>query len=149
MRHLALVLTLACLLPARAQNAPETPAEAPAESPLARSLALELAGAFANDGFKLRDGFWSGTLDTSKPLFLQVNLFAGNQYWFSAAAAKPARKIAVSIFDAKGHPVAVEKYEDGASAAAGIEPTLSGPYIVRVELLEGEKSDFCLIYSYK
>lgn len=149
MRHLALVLTLAFSVPVHAQNAPGKPAEAAAESPLARSLALELAGAFANDGFKLRDGFWSGTLETAKPLFLQVNLFAGNQYWFSAAAAKPARKIAVSVYDAKGHPVTVERYEDGASAAAGLEPTLSGPYIVRVELLEGERSDFCLIYSYK
>ena len=115
----------------------------------ARSRALELAGAFSNDGYKIRDGYWPGELEPNRPQFLEVNLFAGNEYWFSAAVNPPGRKIAVSIFDEKGKPVDFQTYEDGGSAAAGLIPEISGRYFVKVSLLEGEKSKFCLLYSYK
>src|SRR5690606_826726 len=62
-----------------------------------RAEALEVAGAFSNDGFKIRDGHWSAPLDKEKPALLQVNLYAGNQYWFIAAATDEAQKIAVTL----------------------------------------------------
>ena len=49
----------------------------------ARRVATELAGAFSNDGFKLRDGCWQGQLAPKHAKLIQVNLYAGNQYWFS------------------------------------------------------------------
>ncbi len=145
-----LPLLLAATL-VQAQDAPTpTPKPSPGEdSALSRSKALDLAGAFANDGYKVRDGFWSGTLEKGKPQFLEVNLFAGNEYWFSAAAAGAARKITVSVFDTNGQPIDSETYEDGPSAAAGLIPETSGPRILRVLLTEGEKADFTLVYSYK
>lgn len=115
-----------------------------------RSKALELAGAFSNDGYKIRDGYWSGEIEPGKPQFLEVSLYAGNEYWFSAAAASPpARKIAVSVFDEKGNPVDFQIYEDGPVAAAGFAPDVSGKYFVKLTAVEGEKSQFCLLYSYK
>jgi len=126
-----------------------TPQPTPADATVARSRALELAGAFANDGYKVRDGFFSGALEKGKPVFLQVNLFSGNEYWFSAAANGPARKISVDVFDAKGRPLEGETYKDAGTAAAGIVTKKSGPHVVRVELTDGDKSDFCLVYSYK
>ena len=145
---LILVISLASAL---AQGPTPTPAAAPTpEADLSvRSRALELAGAFSNDGYKIRDGYWPGELEPNKPAFLEVNLFAGNEYWFSAAAALPARKIAVAVFDEKGNPVDFQVYEDGQAAAAGFIPDVSGRYFVRILLLEGEKSQFCLLYSYK
>jgi hypothetical protein len=136
-----LFLSLAVL---SAQEAPET-----RERSTARSRALELAGAFANDGYKIRDGYWSGVLEPGKPQILQVNLFAGNAYWFSAAALAPARKLSVTLFDENGRPVTGELFQDGSTAAAGLLPDASGRYFVRLELVEGEKADFCLVYSYK
>ena len=62
----------------------------------ARSKALELAGAFSNDGYKIRDGYWPGEIEPNRPQFLEVNLFSGNEYWFSAAVNPPGRKIAVA-----------------------------------------------------
>ena len=115
----------------------------------ARSKALELAGAFSNDGYKIRDGYWSGEIEPNRPQFLEVNLFAGNEYWFSASATPPARKIAVAVFDEKGQPVDFQTYEDGAVAAAGFAPEVSGRYFVKLTAVEGEKSQFCLLYSYK
>ncbi len=148
MKNLALIVLMGLCASAFAQEAP-TPAPTVSDSPLARSHALELAGAFANDGYKVRDGFWSGTLELGKPLLLEVNLFAGNEYWFSGAATNPARKIAVKVFDAKGKPVETELYAESATAAAGFAPVMSGPYLVQIELMDGEKAPFCLVYSYK
>lgn len=140
------LLSLAATLSVGAQQ----PAAPPAETDVsARSKALELAGAFSNDGYKIRDGYWSGEIETGRPQFLEVNLFAGNEYWFSAAATPPARKIAVSVFDENGKPVDFQTYEDGPVAAAGFAPGTSGRFFVKLSAVEGEKSQFCLLYSYK
>lgn len=115
----------------------------------ARKLALEVAGAFSNDGFKLRDGNWGGKFTADKPALIQVNLYAGNQYWFTAASTDAAKKVAVTVFDENGKPVATEPYADTSVAAAGFAPVHSGPYYVKVELTEGAPAAFCLIYSYR
>lgn len=115
----------------------------------ARKAALDLAGAFANDGFKLRDGHWTGSFAAAKASVIQVNLFAGNQYWFSLGATDSAKKLSVTVFDETGKPLAYEPYQEGATAAAGFSPTVSGPYLIKVEELEGEPASFCLLYSYK
>jgi hypothetical protein len=115
----------------------------------ARNVALRLAGAFSNDGFKLRDGHWMGSFAPGKAVIHQVNLFAGNEYWFSLGAMDKAKKVSVSVFDEAGKPVAYEPYQDGASAAAGFSPAVSGPYLIKVELLDGAPAAFCLLYSYK
>ncbi len=115
----------------------------------ARKVALDLAGAFSNDGFKLRDGHWMGSFAPGKSSVIQVNLFAGNEYWFSLGATDKAKKVAVTVFDETGKPVSYEPYEDGTSAAAGFSPAISGPYLVKVEVVDGAASSFCLLYSYK
>ena len=114
-----------------------------------RKLALEVAGAFSNDGFKLRDGNWCGKFEPGKPALIQVNLYAGNQYWFTVGSTEAAKKIAVTVFDETGKPVATEPYADTSVAAAGFAPKNSGPYYVRLDLIEGAASAFCLIYSYR
>ena len=114
-----------------------------------RADALELAGAWSNDGFKIRDGHWTGELLPAEPKRVQVNLFAGNHYWFSAATAARAKEITVAVFDEGGKPVATEPYADGARAAARFSPKVSGPYYVQLTTKEGPRSAFCLVYSYK
>lgn len=115
----------------------------------ARKTALDLAGAFSNDGFKLRDGHWDGRLEPGKPQLIQVNLYAGNEYWFSLGTTPEAKKLEVSVFDELGRPVEFDPYSDGQKAAAGFSPTVSGPYYIKLEALEGAPATFCLIYSYK
>ncbi len=115
----------------------------------ARSAALELAGAFSNDGFKIRDGRWPTSIAVKQPRFIQVNLYAGNQYWFIAAASDEAKRVEVTVFNENGEPVATEPHQSGVRAAAGFSPQLSGPYYVRIEELEGNPASVCLLYSYK
>ena len=114
-----------------------------------RADALELAGAWSNDGFKIRDGHWTGDLNPGEPKRVQVNLFAGNHYWFTAATAARAKEIAITLFDESGKPVATEPYADGTRAAAGFSPKVSGPYYVQLTTKEGPRTAFCLVYSYK
>ena len=72
----------------------------------ARKQALDLTGAFSNEGFKLRDGHWAGQIKPAEHALIAVNLYAGNQYWFSAAAANAkAKKIAVAVYDEGGKPM--------------------------------------------
>jgi hypothetical protein len=115
----------------------------------ARKNALDVAGAFTNDGFKLRDGHWCGTLKPADRSLIAVNLFAGNQYWFSVGTTDPAKKIAVNVYDETGKLLTTEHYDGGDRAAAGYSPSDSGQYFVSIDLLNGAASSFCLIYSYK
>jgi hypothetical protein len=115
----------------------------------ARKGALDLAGAFSNDGFKMRDGHWSGSIKPKDHALVAVNLYAGNQYWFSVGATEPAKKIAVNVYDENGKQVVTEGYSSGDKAAAGFSPTSSGQYYVWVGLVEGAESSVCLVYSYK
>lgn len=135
---------------ALAAAATATPLRAASDDEVAaRKLALEIAGAFSNDGFKLRDGNWGGKFVAGKSAIIQVNLYAGNQYWFTVGAGEAAKKVAITVFDETGKPVVTEPYSDTSVAAAGFAPANSGPYYVRLELAEGAPAAFCLIYSYR
>ena len=135
----ALALTIAT-----AVAAPESDGEVNA-----RKAALDLAGAFTNEGFKMRDGHWTGTIKPKEHALIAVNLYAGNQYWFSVGAIEPAKKISVNLYDETGKLVQTESYSEGEKAAAGFSPTSSGQYYVLVDLVEGNESSACLVYSYK
>src|ERR1700730_12666683 len=115
----------------------------------ARKAALDLAGAFSNDGFKIRDGHWSGTIKPKDRALIAVNLYAGNHYWFSVGAPPKVRKLAVTVYDETGQQVQTESYNAGEKAAAGFSPTNSGQYFVSVGLVDGEETGVCFLYSYK
>jgi len=114
-----------------------------------RRKALELAGAFANDGFKLRDGHWSGSIKTGEAKVVLVNLYAGNEYWFTVAAGPEAKKVSIKIYDEQGALVECDPYAESTTAAAGFTAAASGPYYIKIEETEGDPTAFCLVYSYK
>ncbi len=136
----SLACTVAIAAPLHAANDAEVEA---------RRVALDVAGAFTNDGFKLRDGNWTGPIELGKAKFIQVNLYAGNQYWFTVGATTPAKKVAVTIYDEAGKALEIETYQDASVAAAGFSPQASGAYYVKIEETEGAAASFCLVYSYK
>src|SRR5438045_5379903 len=111
--------------------------------------AVDVAGAFSNDGFKIRDGHWCGVVKPHDHSLIAVNLYAGNQYWFSVGATEPVKKIAVTVYDEAGKQVTTESYDNGNKAAAGFSPPNSGQYFVSVDLVEGEEAGFGLVNSYR
>jgi hypothetical protein len=114
----------------------------------AHAAVLDLAGAFTNDGFKLRDGDIAGTLKPGQAVVIQVNLYAGNEYWFSVATADPKTTVSIGLYDETGKLVKTDPYTDPHRAAAGFSPDASGPYFVRIAA-PGDAATYCLIYSYK
>jgi hypothetical protein len=115
----------------------------------ARKDALELAGAFGNDGFKIRDGHSCGVLRPHDHALIAVNLYAGNQYWFSVGTAEPLKKVGLSVYDETGHQMTTENFSEGDKAAAGFAPENSGQYFVSVDSVGDQEGSFCLVYSYK
>jgi len=115
----------------------------------ARNDVIDFAGAFQNDGFKIRDGNYFGKVAKDHSTIVAVNLYNGNAYWFTAATSEKAEKLKVSVFDETGMPVSYEPYQSGGRAAAGFSPESSGLYYVKVALEDGQPATFCLIYSYK
>ena len=115
----------------------------------ARKDALELAGAFGNDGFKIRDGHSCGVLKAHNHALIAVNLYAGNQYWFSVGTTEPLKKVGVSLYDETGNQMTTENFSEGDKAAAGFAPENSGQYFVSVDSVEDQEGSFCLVYSYK
>jgi hypothetical protein len=115
----------------------------------ARSDVLDLAGAFQNDGFKIRDGNYFGQISKDHAQIVAVNLYSGHAYWFTVSTGQKADKLKVTLFDDSGKPVSYMPYQAGPRAAAGFSPDASGLYYVKVAVEDGQPATFCLIYSYK
>ncbi len=167
--HRSLLVLLAPLLfsvtnpVSGATNQETVPQAQPSSNPAvpvpteARRLALEAAGAFTNDGFRIRDAEWSFALAKATPLFLQVTLFAGNRYWFVTATPTLGVKLRLTLFDNSGNPLKSEQWQDsgehgGSRTAAGIAANASGTYFIGVELLEAASNqplDCSLVSAYK
>ena len=146
---LALVLVTPYLA-AAAENSFVDPMDEPTlgENTL-RSKVMDLAGAFSNDDYKIRDGFWFGAVEAARPKWIEVNLFAGNHYWFAAAAQPSVHKMGMSVLDATGNAVPGENYESGNIIAVGVAPEKTGRYYIKLQIFEGETANFCLLYWYK
>jgi hypothetical protein len=133
----------------KAEPANSSPLDWTAYDKSPRSLALELAAGNEGEGYQVHDGFWSGTLAKAEPVLLEVFLFAGNDYRFSAANSDALSQLRLSIFDAWGHPAGQEYTGDSSCSTAGISVIRSGRYFIRLVMTEGDKADTCMVYSYK
>jgi hypothetical protein len=114
----------------------------------ARQRAIRFAGAFANDGYKLRDGAWSFNLAAGEPRVLAIFLFAGNEMWFSAAGATPESRPQLALFDSSGKPVAAQSFHHDGLTALGLEVPFTGMFYLRAFTTE-DSTPFSLVTSYK
>ena len=116
---------------------------------------LELAAAFSNDGFRIRDGHWIARFESgSGSKVLETNLYAGNAYWFCAATRNPESAVTLSIHDASGAVLISESTLDEGRSAMAFTPEISGPYYLRITLTpkpgQAPSADsFCVVYTYK
>jgi hypothetical protein len=135
--------------PVKTEPDAAAPADPQSKAPGLRARVLELAGAMGNDGFKLRDGLWSGRLEPGQPRRLAVNLFAGNQYWFCAATPEGSRGPKLALFDPQGKPVTTLTHDGPGLAAGGVTAAATGRYFLELLPGSGSASDFCLVYLFK
>ena len=114
-----------------------------------RRAALELAGAWTNDGFRLREWTWTGVLPAGKPALARVTLVAGNRYWFSTATNAASTNLSIAIYADNGIPIDASNYLEGPLAASGFSPRVSGTYLIAITESGGTPVPFCLVYSFK
>jgi len=129
-------------------NQPTTP-DTPVADAAARSRASEFAEGITRDGYTLRDGAVLRAIDSTRPLLIEVNLFAGNHYWFCAAIPSPTDKLSITVLDEKHQPLDTLIYASGSTVAAGITPRTSGRHFIRIALEGDEKTRVCFLYLYK
>ena len=89
----------------------------------ARSDVLDLAGAFQNDGFKIRDGNYLGQVSKDHSQIIAVNLYSGNAYWFTASTGQKVDKLNLSIFDDSGKSCHYMPYQAEPRAAPDLAQT--------------------------
>jgi hypothetical protein len=142
-------ILLVGLLLAAAAMAGEPAGPSGADDPVLRARLLDFGGALANDGFRLRDSFWSGRLEPGQPRRLAVNLFAGNQYWFCATVSAPASGPGLVLYDPQGVVVAALDHTHDGVVAAGVTAATTGRYVVEIKTARGPAADFCLLYLFK
>jgi hypothetical protein len=143
---LALLLSAALLTASDSRPSPINWSERPDCS---RSRALENIRPFRSEGYQLRDGYWTGLLKRGQPLILDLHLFSGNDYWFSAANCDESTRLKVSLFDSMGRPAGSAPVEEAARTTAAISVSKSGRYFLRLEMTEGDKAETSMVYSYK
>ncbi len=117
--------------------------------PSLRARALEFAGALANDGFNVRDGFWSARPSSARSRLLAVNLFAGNRYWFCVAGGPGGGAPKLAIYDSQGNPLEVQSRSEQGLAAVGTTAPVTGEYFVEVASPGGPLGEFCLLYLFR
>ena len=155
MKSIFLILLLGLAWEAASANEQEPPRSKPAPldwnqtAESARSRALQIAADGKSQGYALRDGFWSGTLEKGKTIVIPVHLFAWNDYTFSAATLDPGSQIRLAIFDRWGNAAGGEASTGESSAHAWISAVRSDRFYIRLELTEGDKTEACMVYSYK
>jgi len=115
----------------------------------ARSRASAFAEGVTRDGYTLRDGSVIRSVDSANPLIIEVNLFAGNYYWFCAAASTPTDKLSITVLNEKDQPLETLRFAKDLTVAAGITPKSSGRHFVRITLEGDEKARVCFLYLYK
>ena len=155
MKSIFLILLLGLACEAVSANEQEPPRSKPAPldwnqtAESARSRALQIAADGKSQGYALRDGFWSGTLEKGKIIVIPVHLFAWNDDSCSAATLDPGSQIRLAIFDRWGNAAGGVESSGENSATAGISAVRSDRYYIRLELTEGDKAGACMVYSYK
>lgn len=115
----------------------------------ARARVMDLVGAFSNDGFRIRDGHWTGMVAGKFPVVLTVNLYQGNQYWFCVAVEKEDSTVQIDVFDEKGEKVEGKYIKDGGRAAVGIDAGFSGQYFVKIHSGSDAAEPCAFVYCYK
>lgn len=149
MRPATIAALVACTLPLVANDSKPSPVNWNESPKCSRSRALENIRPFRGEGYQLRDGYWTGLLKRGQALILDLHLFSGNDYWFSAANCDPATKLKLSLFDAKGSPAGSDPVAESARSTAAISVARSGRYFLRLEMTEGDKAETSMVYSYK
>jgi hypothetical protein len=129
--------------PLRAQDVPD-------EAHEARVNAIEMAHAFTDESFIVRDGFWRTRLAPNEEVVCALQLFAGVDYWICLGSGTPEAQLQMGLFTSAPRPVAVlERVQEPSRAAIKVRPRTSGLFYLKVRNNHGQAARVCVTYCYK
>ncbi|MGI8605014.1 MAG: hypothetical protein ACR2OZ_18745 [Verrucomicrobiales bacterium] len=146
MLRLAAAAAAACGLPGRQAQA----LEGPELRLLSRRRAVEAARRLCADGWRMRDGIWTGTLGASRHA-IPVHLMAGNTYLFVLAIRPINSQHVFSLLDSFGKLVAEKSVVSDAGLAAVLcEAPASGRHHLFADAPSGSaSSEVAAVYLYR
>jgi hypothetical protein len=118
----------------------------------AHTFAMEAAVSAVEEGFTVREDYWSGEIKSGEPKIIKHQLFKGNEYWFWLGSAFDGSKPLVKVYDEDGKLVQVESTRTDHMAAARVLPPKTGTYLIYVVVEspnKGEMVDWALAYGYR
>ena len=119
----------------------------PAESDgqvAAREIALELAAAFTNDGYKIRDGHWSRSVQArTRRRSSRSTCTRGTNIIFRSARPTRRRRSTYRCTTRAGNQVGEEQFfQERSRAAAGVSPVASGLHYVSIAIARRRPDGF-------
>ena len=142
LRHAALALALS----ATAASA----ATATDDEVAARRIAVGLAGAFSNDGFKLRDGCWQGRLAPHEARLIQVNLLRRQSVLVFRGHHAEAKKVLLCPCTMRrASRCRPSRSRKSRKRRPALRPRSAGRITSASRRRRASPASFCLVYSYK
>ena len=118
----------------------------------ARAFALLAAEPYVQQGFHMREDYWTGVLAPGEKKAVRQQLFKGNDYWFWLGTEIDGAKVSVHIYDSSGELAEQpDSWTKGQIAAAHIIPKTTGSYfiIVTVEKSPAARTQWALAYGFR
>jgi hypothetical protein len=112
---------------------------------------MEAAQPFVDQGYTVREDYWNGEVESGQKLAVRHQLFKGNEYAFWLGTASPGCEIELSVYDAKGQPVHMERKVDKFTVSVRVNPPRTGTYTVvfSVKSKKERGVTWALAYGYR
>jgi hypothetical protein len=117
----------------------------------AHSMAMELATAYVEKGFAVRQDYWSGEVKSGQSKQVKAQLFKGNEYWFFLGCDADSCELELKIVDAKGKPLHTETKTIKGAVGVRILPPKTGSYAIvfTIKSTDVAKPHWALAYAYR
>lgn len=117
----------------------------------AHSAAMEAATDAVKQGFKVRQEYKKGEVESGGKVAVKYQLYKGNEYWFWLGVPEDGLTLEIDAYDSKGNKVTVEKKKSGDSASVRILPPKTGTYVIvfSITAKDSGKIPWALAHGYR
>ena len=114
-------------------------------------FAMEAATPFVEQGFIVREDYWSGEVKSGQKLMITHQLFKGNEYAFWLGTSQEGVTLDMKVYDEKNQPVQISAKADKFFMSVRVNPPKTGTYKIVFELKSKASSGvlWALAYGYR
>jgi hypothetical protein len=115
------------------------------------SLAMGAATPFVQQGFLVREDYWSGEIKNNTEKMIKHQMFKGNEYAFWLASSLENVSLELKIIDERGQIISFDFKNHTQACSVRINPPRSGTYTIVYRLTSSTDSSipWALAYGYR